>query len=834
MAKPPPEIISAPAPAAAESRAPEDRLAITLLDQIGDGVFVLGGDWRVILFNSAAERLLGRPRADVLGRRLFDAFPEAKGSVFEKHYRRAMDQGVPASFETYFGEEPYADWYEVKVQPLDQGISVVFHITTQRRAREKALRESEASYRTLVEQLPGGAVVLFDRDLRFTLVGGAGLKEVGLGRQAMEGKTIFEVFPSETVAHVEPQYRAALAGQASVREVTYAQRIYEVRAAPVVDAEGEVYAGMAITQDITERKRAEAALAGMRLGLERDVSRRTAELQSTNQELRTQILERARAESELAAREELYRVTFETAPVCVCHCHPETGRFLMVNNELCRLLGYAPEELMGLTFMDVTHPDHRGTNLDAIKKVVAGEKAHFSAEKRYLRKDGGELWAGLTVSAVRDSQGRVTHLIGMVQDIAERHRQTQMLVNVAKGVSSSTGESFFRSLAIHLGRSLDADCVVVSRIGPDREHAHTLALYLDGEIRDNLTYRLEGTPCNVAVSENVCAYPRQVAEKFPEDEMLADLGLASYVGHVLRDTAGRMMGVVAVMYRRELPQVEAEQSILSIFAQRAAAELERVDSLAELVEAKEAAEAANLAKSRFLATMSHELRTPMNAITGMTDLTLETELESAQRGNLELVREAAGQMLGLVDRILDFAGLESGAFKLDLQWFDLAQDLEQIAAVHSQRARRCGLELSWSLEPDLPAKVKTDQRRLRQLLDELMDNAVKFTPSGGVEVGFGWQPGVKGGELVCSVADTGPGIARAQREAVFRPFHQADSSTTRPHGGSGLGLAICQRLAEAMGGTIILEDRPGGGSIFTARVALAGTQTSMPENAARQ
>jgi PAS domain S-box-containing protein len=501
------------------------------------------------------------------------------------------------------------------------------------------------------------------------------------------------------------------------------------------------------------------------------------------------------------------------------------SRFLRINRGLADRFGLADAaEAIGKTDFDFFTEEHaRQAYLDE-QEVIRSGRPLLSREEKEVWPDGRVTWASTTKLPLRDRGGAVIGTFGISRDITHR-KQSEAALREAKELAEISQQR--------------------TRLIVDSANDAYVAMDADGFIID--WNRQAEMTFGWSREEVVCRQLHEVI--IPPSHRAAHLrGVQQFLATGEGPLLNRRIEVPAL--RRDGEEFPAELTISPIrygsewvFSAFLHDITERKRAERELCEARDAAEAASQAKSEFLANMSHEIRTPMNAIIGMTELLLDTPLNAEQRDYLETVKKSADALLSVINDILDFSKIEAGKLELDHIPFDLRDSLGDVMSTLALRAHQKGLELACHIAPEAPEIIVGDPARLRQVLINLVGNAIKFTERGEVVVDVQIQEsGVRGRGVGMGVSitdpcllhfqvlDTGIGIAAGKQGLIFGAFVQADGSTTRRYGGTGLGLAISSRLVQRMGGRIWVESAPGQGSVFhfTARFGLHGAPAARP------
>jgi PAS domain S-box-containing protein len=541
----------------------------------------------------------------------------------------------------------------------------------------------------------------------------------------------------------------------------------------------------------------------------------------------TAALERAALFERLERSEGHFRSLIENASDLITIVGPD-WTFRYQSPSVARLLGYGPDELVGKPIWSVAHPDDRfalGRMLQAVLDEVAARRGR---EVRFLHKDG--TWRVLEGVGTRMTSPDGSPLIVLnSRDVTERKRaeareagQKQVLERLARGGALA-------EVLDALAETLDEDLGGASAVLVLDDDGATLRPIAAPRLPAALRAALETTP--VGLQESRCgeaAYRRQrvvvddvAAEATADCSAAASAGFRTCWVEPVLSAAEDVLGVLAIFQPTRWTPGAEDLGLVAAAAHLAGIAIERKRAEHELAAARDQALTAARLKSEFVANMSHEIRTPMNGVIGMTDLLAETSLDDEQRDFVRTIRSSAEALLTVINDVLDMSKIEAGRMTIEQVGFDLRGLLEETAALLAPRALKRGLELACVIPPSLPEDLVGDPHRLRQVLTNLLGNAIKFTESGSVtlaaEVSGQTERHVR---VRLAVRDTGIGIAPERQDAIFDSFTQADGSTTRRYGGTGLGLTISRKLVELMGGRLGLESEPGRGSTFWIEIAL--------------
>jgi len=512
--------------------------------------------------------------------------------------------------------------------------------------------------------------------------------------------------------------------------------------------------------------------------------------------------------AKLIKSEANYRTIFEDMPIGVVNIAMD-GYFLDVNESFCYFTGYSLEELKKLTFMEITPPEFVEQDMEIYNKLINNEITEFTFEKKYRRKDGVEVWANASVRLIFNEDGSHQKFIAAIEDIDlikksqallyESEQRFQLVADAAPVLIWLSGTDtlcywFNKVWLAFVGRTLEQEMGNgwVENVHPD-DFAHCLDIYITNfNLRQ--PFKME----------------YRVKHHSGQYRWLLDTGVPRF--NAQGDFEG-YIGSCMDIHEMKLLQLDEQKTAQA------------------MLEAKEAAEALAQSKTDFLANMSHEIRTPMNAIIGLSQLGLNSPV-NGQSDYLEKILGASENLLSILNDILDFSKLDSNAIKMEYAPFNLDDLLSNLNNLFSLMAGQKNIQFSLDIDPLIHRQLMGDALRLQQVLTNLLNNSIKFTQIGMVQlvVTLVDQENEKIA-LKFSAIDTGIGMNEDQQKALFQPFSQADTSISRRFGGSGLGLVISQKFVELMGGEITCQSTPDVGSEFSFTLSFEIAKTVINSDA---
>jgi PAS domain S-box-containing protein len=775
-----------------------------LLESTPDAMIVTDREGRMVLVNAQAEALFGYTRNELLGESVEKLVPhEARarhrdrraGFAAAPHIRELC--AAPPSIRGLRkdGGEFHAGVSLNSIRTRD-GVRVLCTVRdlTARDLAETSQRESEAHFRQLADAMPqivGAAssdgMVNYHNQRWCDYTGLTPEESRNLGWQPV-------LHPDDLANCMERRSRALMAGEAYEIEYRLRRAADEVyrwhlgRAVPVHNADGGVARWFGTCTDIDDYKQAEQEIRGA-----------WREIKGLNETLERSVRERT---LQLRDSEEHFRNLVEGVKDYAILMLDPQGCVTSWTDAAARIIGYSGAEILGANFACFYTASDKERGRPAEVLQAAAQNGRFEEQGWRVRKDGSRFWAEVLITAMRDEAGQLRGFSKITRDITERKESDEKI---------RLSEEKFRALL---------------------ESAPDAVVIADGK----------GTIALVnAQAERLFGYERREMVGQPVEMLIPARARAAHVQHsesYKSSGSARQMGIGIELsgLRKNGEEFPVEVSLSPIKAAQGSWVAAAVRDIGErklvelqLVVARQRAEESNRAKSAFLAAMSHEIRTPMNAILGMSDLLAETDLNNAQRQYVQVFRRAGSSLLNLINDILDFSKIEAGHFDLEQTDFQLRDLIDQTVELVAAKARAKGISLASRFSPAVPSSFTGDANRLRQVLINLLGNAIKFTDTGEVVLTVQEAQAEPVGHIEFSVSDTGTGIPEEQLGAIFKDFQQGDGSITRKHGGSGLGLAISRRIVERMGGTLSVTSGVGKGSTFRFSVALAAAPEPQEE-----
>jgi PAS domain S-box-containing protein len=556
------------------------------------------------------------------------------------------------------------------------------------------------------------------------------------------------------------------------------------------------------------------------------------------------------SENALVNSEQKFRLLAENSEDIIS-VHAADGTTWYLSPSLTHVLGYEVEEVIGTSILDYVHPDDRHKFFKQERGPYLQDKESLIIRYRVRKKDNEYLWLETIIKPVVD-HNEVIKLVCTSRNITGQRiaqdklkKKDQLLSAVSQAThlllsNTDLNQAITSGIEI-LGTKTQVERVYVFKNKREEETGKWFTSIINEWNAGGIESRMKNPGMTNLSFETIEPIVRPLIERrpfvsyrwketdnklleiFEKHQVEATLSIPIFVNDFFWGFVG------FDEFTKEKEWTDGEFSILQSFASSLSAAIQRKKIEDELIQAKVLAETASRTKSEFLANMSHELRTPMNGIIGFTDLVLTTELQKTQRDYLKNVKKSAYGLLEIINDILDFSRIEAGKLIIDNTLFKLDELVEETMDILTLKAFEKKLEMLYRVDHDIPSQLMGDPVRIRQIIVNLLGNAIKFTKEGEIYVSIRKQgesyirEGKKYLNFIIQVKDTGIGIPKDKLQKIFESFTQADNSTTRKYGGTGLGLAISKSLAELMHGTLTVESEAGKGSSFSLCLPLEVT-----------
>jgi PAS domain S-box-containing protein len=741
----------------------------------------------------ATERLA--PRSDLL-RTLDESLAGLTGREFFRALARALAEGLQAhcSFVCEFTDrntiaKPFAFWHDGAV--VDG--------------------EPYALEGTPCEKVLGGELVVFER---------------GVCDHFPDHRAELEAVSAESYIAIPMKSRdGAIMGHVAVidrRRRSFADADFGLLRICASRATAELE-HMRVERDLERRVQERTQeLAAARDEMEQRVLERTATLSTVNARLRHEAAARTEAEAALRRQEEAYRDLYEHAPNVYWSTGAD-GYIKRANRRAVELFG---REVVGEHFTNLIAdtPDGLPRGRKVFARFLEG-KPTYGEEFEFRGANGRSIWATVNVLPIFDESGKPIATRTTLADITERKRAEQALERrlALEQLLTEVATAFVGARPDDVERAFEK---AITRIGvAGAWHRVRVFVYEPGRAEPRLAQQWAGqdAPASspeplvprrlISVRDELVDVPQVGAQGGPLDALLTQAGVGGLILVPIANASAVLGYVELVRFGRGHEWQPADVTLLRLLGEIMASTLQRCAAERELVAARQGAEAASQAKSEFLARMSHELRTPLNAILGYAQLLQRDDgVGAAQRAQIETIRRSGEHLLTLINDVLDLARIEAGKLDVVAVDTDLGALVRDVTAMFRQRAEHAGLVFRCELAEPFPELIRADDRRLRQILINLLGNAVKFTPAGEVRLAVhANRSGAQRWRLSFEVADTGIGIAADDLSRVFDPFYQVAGRNSE---GIGLGLAITRRLVDALGGALAVQSELGRGTTF--------------------